>query len=306
MILGTTRTVSLDGTQQYTSIQAAVNDSRHGDMVQVYPGRYEENIEFIDYNISLVSLYSTDPQQQYIENTIIDGNLGSCIRIVNGETIIIDGFTLVNNEENIDAEPYLAGGGIYLKDYSTGNVYNCVIRNCLASWGGGLGSSSDSSLYLSNVLVYENRAIVQGGGLAFNNSDLLTFDNDHPCSIYNNYASQGMDVCVYNTQVNQNPISVNLSSGSLVLSEADGYFINVHNANVSVSIAQGYIDIIDSDLYVAPQGDNSNSGITPDSPFKTIAYAMQRISSNQANPHTIHLASGLYSPSDNNQTCHPV
>lgn len=67
----TTRTVSLDGTQQYTSIQAAVNDSRHGDVVQVYPGCYEENIEFIDYNISLVSLYATDPQQQYIENTII-------------------------------------------------------------------------------------------------------------------------------------------------------------------------------------------------------------------------------------------
>jgi len=87
LALGITRTVSLDGTQQYTSIQAAVNASVNGDVVLVYPGRYEENIEFIDYNISLVSLYATDPQQQYIENTIIDGNLATCIMIVNGETI---------------------------------------------------------------------------------------------------------------------------------------------------------------------------------------------------------------------------
>jgi len=34
LALGTTRTVSLDGTQQYTSIQAAVNASVHGDVVK--------------------------------------------------------------------------------------------------------------------------------------------------------------------------------------------------------------------------------------------------------------------------------
>jgi len=301
ILFSVTRTVALDGSQQYTSIQVAVNDSRNGDVVQVFPGRYEENIEFIDYHVSLVSLYATDPQQQYIENTIIDGNLGSCIRIVDGETITINGFTLVNNEENIDAEPYLAGGGIYLKDYSTGNVYNCIIRNCLALSGGGICSSTDSSFFLSNVLIYNNRAIVQGGGLAFNNSDALTFDNDHPSSIYNNYASQGMDVCVYYTQANQNPITISLNMGSIALSEPDGYFVNVHNANVSVTLEQGCIDLIDSDLFIAPNGDDNNSGLSVDSPLKTIAYAMQKIASNQDNPRTLHLASGIYSPSANDQ-----
>ncbi|MDD2424377.1 MAG: hypothetical protein PHG34_09225, partial [Candidatus Cloacimonetes bacterium] len=75
LLICATRTVALDGSQPYTSIQSAVNDSRHGDVVLVYPGRYEENIELIDYNISMVSLYATNPEQHIIENTIIDGNL---------------------------------------------------------------------------------------------------------------------------------------------------------------------------------------------------------------------------------------
>lgn len=130
--LCTTRTVSLDGSQQYTSIQSAVNASVHGDVVQVYPGRYEENIEFIDYNISLVSLYATDPQQQYIENTIIDGNLGTCVRVINGETITLNGFTLVNNENGYYGSPINPGGGVDVWNYSSAIVSNCIIRNCIA------------------------------------------------------------------------------------------------------------------------------------------------------------------------------
>ncbi|MDD5536057.1 MAG: hypothetical protein PHS36_02585, partial [Candidatus Cloacimonetes bacterium] len=74
-LYSTTRTVALDGSQQYTSIQAAVNASGDGDTVLVYPGRYIENIVTIGNNIMIASLYSINPLQQYIENTIIDGNL---------------------------------------------------------------------------------------------------------------------------------------------------------------------------------------------------------------------------------------
>ncbi|MDD4277461.1 MAG: hypothetical protein PHT37_06205, partial [Candidatus Cloacimonetes bacterium] len=72
-LLCVTRNVALDGSQPYTSIQSAVNDSWHGDVVLVYPGRYEENIEIFAYNVSLLSLYSVNPEQHIIENTIIDG-----------------------------------------------------------------------------------------------------------------------------------------------------------------------------------------------------------------------------------------
>lgn len=177
LIFCITRTVAIDGTQQYVSIQAAVNDSRHGDVVQVYPGRYEENIEFIDYNISLVSLYATDPQQQYIENTIIDGNMNSCFRVINGETISITGVTMVNNEEgNYSGDLNFAGGGIYLKLYSQAIVSHSIIRNCIALSGGGITVSQNSSLTMSAVQIYDNQAIYEGGGLQFNSSDNLTLD----------------------------------------------------------------------------------------------------------------------------------
>jgi hypothetical protein len=302
LLFGTTRTVALDGTQQYTSIQSAVNDSRHGDVVQVYPGRYEENIEFIDYNISLVSLYATDPQQQYIENTIIDGNLSTCIRVVNGETITITGFTMVNNEEgNYSGDLNFAGGGIYLKLYSQAIVNNCIIRNCIAQSGGGISVSSNSNLSLSNVRIFDNQALAIGGGLAFEESESLIFDPAALCSVYNNTATRGMDICFIFHYETQNSYNIHLLRGSSVLTEPDGYFIGVRNCIVTLDIQEAYISQVDNDLFVSPNGDDTNTGLSTEYPFKSIVYAMQRIASNPENPRTIHLAEGTYSNSDNGQ-----
>jgi hypothetical protein len=60
---GVTRTVSLDGTQQYTSIQTAINACNNGDSVLVYPGRYIENINLNGHNVTLASLYFQTSQQ---------------------------------------------------------------------------------------------------------------------------------------------------------------------------------------------------------------------------------------------------
>lgn len=296
-----TRTVAIDASQQYTSIQSAVNDSRHGDVVQVYPGRYEENIEFIDYNISLVSLYSTNAQQQYIENTIIDGNLSSCIRVVNGETVMINGLTLVNNEDGNYISPNFAGGGIYVRDYSHAIVSNCIIRNCFALAGGGISITDNASLTMSNVKIYDNIAIQTGGGLSFKLANNLSIDTVHPSSIYNNYASQGMDFSIYFITYDPTPYYLNLDLGSIAMTVADGYFVNSNCANLSVNIAQSFISQIDNDMYVAPDGDDTNSGLSAEAPLKTIAYAMQRIAVNSDNPRTLNLAAGVYSHSINAQ-----
>lgn len=300
-ILSTTRSVSLDGTQQYTSIQAAVNDSRHGDVVQVYPGCYEENIEFIDYNISLVSLYATDPQQQYIENTIIDGNLGTCVRVINGETITLNGFTLVNNENGYYGSPINPGGGVNVSNYSSAIVSNCVIRDCIAQSGGGIGVGSHSNLSLSNVKILDNQALRLGGGIAFDESVTLFFDPIDLCSIYNNTATIGMDISFTFHYETQNSYNIHLLRGSSILSEPDGYFIGVRNCNVTLDIQEGYITQIDRDLYVSPNGDDANTGLSAESPMQSIVHAMQRIASNPTNPRTIYLAEGTYSNSDNNQ-----
>jgi len=292
----------LDGTQQYVSIQAAVNDSRHGDVVLVYPGRYVENISLNHYNITIESMYSIDPQDIYIESTIIDGNMNSCIRVVNGETLTISGITLVNNEQgNYSGDLNYAGGGIYLKLYSQAFVNNCIIRNCIAQSGGGISVSSHSNLLLSNVKIFDNQALAIGGGIAFEESESLIFDSAALCSVYNNFATRGMDICFIFHYETQNSYNIHLLRGSSILSEPDGYFIGVRNCNVTLDIQEGYITQIDSDLYVSPNGDDSNTGLSAESPMQSIVHAMQRIASNPVNPRTIYLAEGTYSNSNNNQ-----
>ncbi len=295
-----TRTVALDGSQQYTTIQAAVNASEHGDTVLVYPGRYIENVITIGINITIASLYSVDPLQQYIENTIIDGNLGTCIRIDSGEAVTINGFTLVNNENNVLNSPSNPGGGMFVNS-SMATVENTIIRNCIAQAGGGIAAGAGSTLSLSNVRISNNQALNLGGGLAVDQSTGLNMSQSNPCSIFNNNATRGMDISISFNSSNPTPIEINLALGSTVLTEADGYFIHAHRANVTVNIAQGTIEQIDHDLYVAPDGDDSNSGLDSGSSLRTIAIAMQRIASNPDNPKTIHLAPGIYSHSANGQ-----
>lgn len=299
-LYSTTRTVALDGSQQYISIQAAVNASGHGDTVLVYPGRYIENVITNGSNITMASLYSIDPLQQYIENTIIDGNLDTCIIIDSGEAVTINGFTLVNNENDLLNSPSNPGGGMFVNS-SMATVENTIIRNCIAQAGGGIAAGSGSTLSLSNVIIFDNQALNLGGGLAVDQSTGLNMSQSNPCSIFNNHATRGMDISISFNTVNQTPIEINLAMGSTILTEADGYFIHVHNANVTVNIAQGAIEQIDHDLYIAPDGDDDNSGVNPTSPLKTIAIAMQRIASNPDNPKTIHLAPGVYSHSANGQ-----
>lgn len=301
-VLCTTRTVSLDGTQQYTTIQAAVNASVNGDVVLVYPGRYVENIELNHNNITIESLYATDPQQQHIENTIIDGNMNSCIRVVNGETLTITGFTLVNNEQgNYSGDLNYAGGGIYLKLYSQAIVSHCIIRNCIALSGGGITVSQNSSLTMSAVQIYNNQAISEGGGLQFNSSVNLTLDQINPCSIYNNYAPSGMDINIRFLTETTNQYSISLFLGSIPLTEPDGFYIAVRYANLDISIQNGFLDLIDHDLYISPDGADTNDGLSPTSPKQSIANAMQRIKSNPVSPRTIYLAPGVYSHSQNGQ-----
>ncbi len=301
-VLGTTRTVSLDGTQQFTSIQSAVNASITGDVVLVYPGRYVENIELNHYSMTIESLYAIDPQEHYIEDTIIDGNMNSCIRVVNGETVTVIGITLLNNEEgNYSGDLNFAGGGIYLKLYSQAIVSHSIIRNCIALSGGGITVSQNSSLTMSAVQIYDNQAIYEGGGLQFNSSDNLTLDQDNPCSIYNNSAPSGMDINIRFITETTNQYSISLLLGSIPLSEPDGFYIAVRYANLDISIQNGFLDLIDHDLYISPDGNDTNDGLSPTLPKRNIAKAMQTIASNPDNPRTIYLAPGVYSHTQNGQ-----
>ncbi|MCF7913378.1 MAG: hypothetical protein K9M99_12700 [Candidatus Cloacimonetes bacterium] len=287
---------------EYQVIQEAINASADGDIVLVHPGRYYENINFNGHNITLASFYIMEPIQSYIDSTIIDGNyLGSCIMIENGETAEVSGFTLVNNEEGLniplDDYPNNAGGGICVDEGSQVNLFNCIIQNCFSRWGGGVAVCYESYCNFSNVDIRNNRALISGGGIYI--VGIVDFDQSNLCSIYNNIAAMGMDIYLDHCEMQ---LDIILDTFSSMLYELDYFYISEYeSSDISITCENSYFSMINSDIYVAPWGNDNNSGLNEDEPLKTIAYAMQIIEPDSLDPKTIHLAEGTYSFSQNNQ-----
>ncbi|MBL7067500.1 MAG: T9SS type A sorting domain-containing protein [Candidatus Marinimicrobia bacterium] len=57
------------------------------------------------------------------------------------------------------------------------------------------------------------------------------------------------------------------------------------------------VDAILADVFVSPDGDDANDGLTTTTPFRTIGHALSRIVGSILEDRTIHLAEGIYSPS---------
>ena len=256
-------TVKQDGTGDFTEIQAAVDSASNGDTVLVYPGRYFENVILDHKNIVLGSLTLTTGNQQFIKQTIVDGNkIGRCIKIFQCESSVeICGFTITNGKASGGGNDQ--GGGVRIF-YSIAKVIHCVVDSNLATaYGGGIGCQ-DSEVFLSGVTIKDNHSYYRGGGL-MSLMDTIVFDTVHRCNIYMNYAARGTDICKNGDK------SLHVVLDTFTVANPDYYYINsvygsvilddiTHNINV------GILPTVSHDLYVANNGDNSNSGIGPDEP----------------------------------------
>ncbi|MFQ6610695.1 MAG: hypothetical protein ACE5D7_07845 [Fidelibacterota bacterium] len=183
---------------EYPTIQDAINNSANGDTVLVQPAQYLENINFNGHNISLGSLYFTTGDTSYISQTVIDGRqLGSVI-LINGEEVVITGFTIQNGLGN-------NGGGI-----SIGSNYSSVvhishnrIRDCIGDWGGGIYCEYSTGTFEYN-LIYNNHAIYNGGGICRDDNGAILINK---CTIvYNSSGSNGAGISSFANDLIQNSI----------------------------------------------------------------------------------------------------
>ena len=71
--------------------------------------------------------------------------------------------------------------------------------------------------------------------------------------------------------------------------------------NFTFDILNAAFQQVSADLFVSPDGDNANDGLTPETPLKTIHNAMNIIIADVTNALTIHLANGIYSQSTNGE-----
>jgi hypothetical protein len=304
-----TLSVALDGSMQYTVIQEAINASADTDTVLVYPGRYYENIRFNGKNITLASLELTTGNLDYKYSTILDGNQnGSVIQVHDGErNVTIRGLTITNGSgtyyEQYDDS---FGGGIFI--ISMGTPYNAKVTNCYihsnnARSGGGI-RANQCNLNLSGTTIKDNYAS-SGGGLNFAGNYVTqygtTFDNVNKCNIYNNKAAFGSDMYYYNVN------AVHVIVDTFTVMNPSNFYAAAIPANSNIQnpytfdILHSVHEEVNHDLYVAPWGDDGNSGLSEVDPLKTIFKAVYDIASDSLNPKTIHLAEGVYSASLNGQ-----
>ncbi len=290
--------VKQDGTGNFTTIQEGINSSTDSDTVLVYPGTYYENLDFNGKNIVLSSLELATGNEQYISTTIIDGQrLESCIRIHNGETDArIQGFTIQNG---FGTDFWSRdGGGVLVHDYSTAYITNCIIKNNIANAGAGL-YARHGYLNISGLIIKNNSAHI-GGAIYINDDSTLIFDPENRCSIYNNNAGRGSDIYIEDSG------HVYVVVDTFSIYEPSRFFAEyLDGSSYSFDIQNNWMELEPNNLYVAVDGDDENSGITPNEPLKNISWAVRKIQADEQNPRTIHVTSGTYSW-ESNQQIYPI
>ncbi len=298
--------IKQDGTGNFTTIQEGINASTNSDTVLVYPETYYENINYNGKDIIVASLYLTTGDEQYINQTIIDGDQnGSCVRIISGEdsTTVLCGFTILNGSGTLYVNDYL-GGGIYIVD-SQPSIKKCLIMNNYASAGGGI-LCMNSQITLVGVSIINNHCYKSGGGIFLGNNSEVLFDNEMLCNIYLNYAAGG---CEIRKTWDCPPLEVFVDTFTVI--EPDGYFISSTTSigiplnDITLYCQNAKLEPVNADLYVSIDGDNNNSGLSVDNPLATINFALSLIKSDTLHPNNIHIASGIYSNTLNDQ-CFPL
>jgi len=290
----------------FGSINDAITTSADGDTIVVYPialpSGYNQ-VNFAGKNVYVTSRYKYTGDINDIYNTPLGAvmGIGSIVLFTNneGRGAVLDGFTIHNGIGEQTGLPsnhqQRDGGGIFIRNASP-TIKNCIIQNNTATRGGGGIAVLSTGVFTSPLLVgnviKNNTASRWGGGLFIGSSNVqIVFDNNHKNSIFSNTAPNYSDVYSFATTY------MNVVLDTFTVSTVDPYYITMY-ASYDFSCDHWIIDQVNQDIYVSVSGNDTNSGLTQESPLKTIKEAMFRIKSNPDNRNTIHVAPGVYKASE--------
>jgi len=215
--------------------------------------------------------YSDDP-----------GGAGFCCW---GASPILNNATIINNTT------MGSGGGISCVQNSNLYINGGIIKNNFGRWRGGGIFVNSATINLSGVTISENTTENSGGGIYVGYYPEVIFDPVNRCNIYFNLDTNGNfgnDICCYYN------IECNVIVDTFTVIEPTEYHCYPLE-NFTFDIQNGMVEPVNADLYVNPEGNNSNSGLTPDEPLRNIFYALQKIIGDESNPVSIFLANGIYS-----------
>jgi parallel beta-helix repeat protein len=180
----------------YSTIQAAINDSDSGNIIEVTEGTYYENIMFDNRDITLRSKDPSDPD--VVSNTIIDGGENdSVVVFTGGDNSTLAGFVIRNGDAQFGGGIYvyssssptiisntitenranLWGGGIHINKSSPVITHNTISDNYAGYYGGGIRVYNESSPEITDNIIIDNGAYTSGGGIYTSNGSPIVQNN---------------------------------------------------------------------------------------------------------------------------------
>ncbi|MCG3138902.1 MAG: hypothetical protein HJJLKODD_02773 [Phycisphaerae bacterium] len=264
--------VDCTGNFPYRSIQSAIDEATEDNIVVILPsdrcsgGAYFENIDFLDKNITLQSLYPT--KAKIVNSTIINGSFngpvvaigaattdsganlrndfqdssdipqlkGLTITNANGSGIICQGGPVLIErckiESNIGAE---LGGGVLVEDGADLTLFHTTIANNSATFGAGLAALPGSSVQMTNCVITKNSAGLSGGAVYGAGAE-ISIDN---CTVTRNSGGESGGGFYFNEAsqpaINSSIVWENVSpdANSMVIADADS------SVSVSYSAIEG-------------------------------------------------------------------
>ena len=197
---------------------------------------------------------------------------------------------MISNNDNIG---FILGAGIYFQN-SLPILKDVIISGNSSECGGGIYFHNTDAI-LENVTIKNNQGY-QGGGIYIEENSHPVFDSIHRCNIYGNSSSNSLGVDLY---VNSNLFTDIIVDTFSVFYPNNYYFYSEGTVNFDIQHCNTVQ--IEDDVYVSPQGNNNNSGLSWDNTFQTITYAISRIRVDSLHHHTIYLANGTFSSFINNE-----
>ena len=235
-------------------------------------------------------IYCENNSNLIVSSTLIKDNIVDFY----GGGIYCDGSNTVLAEVNVLQNTASLGGGIFLGQNESSTLANVTISANKAYTNGGGLSLLESTLDVDNVQIHGNQALESGGGIHFDMST-VNFSAENLSNIYLNYAGHfGNDLYAINSE------SITVLVDTFTVKTPTDYQAYPYN-NFAYNIQNGKVQPVAADLYVSPEGNDSNSGLSAEEALNTIALALTKISADDMNPRSIYLAGGEYSPSKNAQ-----
>ena len=222
---------------EYQSIQNAIYYSNSGDTIEVGPGKYYENINFMNKAITLRSQYENNNEiSNFVINAIDSSSTVTIENIANGGSLY--GFTITNGYgRGASFEDFISMAS---DEYMLDSLLTFVLK------AGGI-SISNASPHLKDLIIDGNTARNVGGGIGLINSNAFI----ESCIISNNAILDGeglggggiaingghpflSDVIIKNNYVGSNLYSLNGGGGILCGFSIDNQILQLDMENVHI------------------------------------------------------------------------